>query len=63
MQVSQSFGADTVAVGVEQYEQATALIALGCTRMQGHLFEHALPAEELGRRFTDGALTYPAIQG
>jgi diguanylate cyclase (GGDEF)-like protein/PAS domain S-box-containing protein len=61
MQVSQSFGADTVAVGVERIEQARSLIALGCTRMQGHLFEAALPAEDLSRRFTNGALTYPSI--
>ena len=61
MQVSQSFGADTVAVGVERIEQARSLIALGCTRMQGHLFEAALPADELVRRFVDGALAYPAI--
>ncbi len=61
MQVSQSFGADTVAVGVEGIEQARSLITLGCTHMQGHLFEAALPAEALSRRFVDGALSYPPI--
>ena len=61
MQVSQSFGADTVAVGVEGVEQARALISLGCTRMQGHLFEQALSADELSNRFVNGALVYQAI--
>jgi EAL domain-containing protein (putative c-di-GMP-specific phosphodiesterase class I) len=58
LQVSQSFGVQTSAVGVERREQAQALAALGCTRMQGHLFERPVTAEELTRRFINGALTY-----
>ncbi len=58
LQVSQSFGVVTSAVGVERREQAQALAALGCTRMQGHLFERPVSAEELSRRFINGALTY-----
>jgi diguanylate cyclase (GGDEF)-like protein/PAS domain S-box-containing protein len=58
LQVSQSFGVQTSAVGVERREQAQALAALGCTRMQGHLFDRPVSAEELTRRFINGALTY-----
>ncbi len=58
MQVSQSFGVQTVAVGVEQREQARVLAQLGCSLMQGHLFEKPLSAEALTRRITNGELSY-----
>jgi diguanylate cyclase (GGDEF)-like protein/PAS domain S-box-containing protein len=59
MQVSQSFGAQTVAVGVERPEQARALAQLGCSFMQGHLFEKPLTAQALTQRITNGLLQYP----
>jgi diguanylate cyclase (GGDEF)-like protein/PAS domain S-box-containing protein len=58
MQVSQSFGVATVAVGVERREQARTLAQFGCSLMQGHLFEKPLSADALGRRFINGTLTY-----
>jgi diguanylate cyclase (GGDEF)-like protein/PAS domain S-box-containing protein len=50
LQVSQSFGAVSVAVGVEQRDQAETLVQLGCTLMQGRLFQRAVAAAEITSR-------------
>jgi EAL domain-containing protein (putative c-di-GMP-specific phosphodiesterase class I) len=48
--IAQSLGAGVVAEGVETGEQRRALLALGCSRMQGYLFSRPLPPEALGGR-------------
>jgi EAL domain-containing protein (putative c-di-GMP-specific phosphodiesterase class I) len=58
LQVSQSFGAHTVAVGVEQPDQAQTLLGLGCTYMQGRLFQRAVPASDITAQIVDGVLRY-----
>ncbi|TAL25486.1 MAG: EAL domain-containing protein [Frankiales bacterium] len=45
--LAESLGLETVAEGVETPEQAEALIAQGCTRLQGFLFSRPVPASVL----------------
>ena len=42
---------ETTAEGVETEAQLEAVVALGCTEMQGNLFSHARPASELAQFF------------
>jgi EAL domain-containing protein (putative c-di-GMP-specific phosphodiesterase class I) len=42
---------ETTAEGVETEAQLEAVVALGCTEMQGNLFSHARPAAELVQFF------------
>jgi EAL domain-containing protein (putative c-di-GMP-specific phosphodiesterase class I) len=45
--VAQGLGLTVVAEGVETQEQRASLIAAGCPYMQGYLFAHPLPADEI----------------
>ena len=45
--LAESLRLETVAEGVETPEQAEALIAQGCTRLQGYLFSRPVPASVL----------------
>ena len=45
--LAQRSGSQTVAEGVEQRAQATALEHLGCTLAQGFLFARPMPANEM----------------
>ncbi|HEX4649675.1 MAG TPA: EAL domain-containing protein, partial [Steroidobacteraceae bacterium] len=47
--LSETLGLDTVAEGIEQEAQATALLALGCVAGQGFLFAAASSLPELAR--------------
>ncbi|QID18712.1 EAL domain-containing protein [Nitrogeniibacter mangrovi] len=47
--VADSLGLRTQAVGVESQAQAEALMALGCTRHQGHLYGAPLPPDEFAQ--------------
>jgi cobalt-zinc-cadmium efflux system membrane fusion protein len=42
-----ALGMTVTAEGIEEADQATALTALGCSRMQGYLFSRPMPAVEL----------------
>jgi EAL domain-containing protein (putative c-di-GMP-specific phosphodiesterase class I) len=46
--VAHRFGALAVAEGVETQAQVDLLVAERCDQMQGFLFSHPLPAEEIG---------------
>jgi diguanylate cyclase (GGDEF)-like protein/PAS domain S-box-containing protein len=61
LQVSQSFGAATIAVGVERAEQAHALLALGCSLVQGRVYQGAVNAATIESTFVNGELRYPAL--
>ncbi len=63
MQVAQSLGATTTAVGVERVEQTQALRRLGCTSIQGHVIHPAESPETLAARFVDGRLMYQRAVG
>lgn len=45
----------TIAEGVEMEEQRAALLALGCTLGQGHLFARAMPASEVDAFLAQGS--------
>jgi EAL domain-containing protein (putative c-di-GMP-specific phosphodiesterase class I) len=49
--VAASLGLTTVGEGVETQEQHDQLVALGCELGQGYLYDHALPLDELLRRY------------
>jgi EAL domain-containing protein (putative c-di-GMP-specific phosphodiesterase class I) len=49
--VAASLGLTTVGEGVETREQHDLLLALGCGLGQGYLYDHALPLEEIHRRY------------
>jgi diguanylate cyclase (GGDEF)-like protein len=51
LEVSRSLGLTTVGEGVETLEQRDRLAALGCDLAQGYVFDRALPAAELYRRY------------
>jgi len=44
----------TTAEGVETEQQKQALIALGCTEMQGYLFSPARPVAEIRKLLSNG---------
>ncbi|MGI4936014.1 MAG: putative bifunctional diguanylate cyclase/phosphodiesterase, partial [Janthinobacterium lividum] len=44
--LAQALGLDTVAEGIESFEQLAALRALGCKIGQGYIFSHALSASD-----------------
>lgn len=50
--LANQIGADTVAEGVETFEQLDWLCENNCTEAQGFLFYHALPMEELTKILT-----------
>jgi diguanylate cyclase (GGDEF)-like protein len=45
----------STAEGVETQQQLDVLQAIGCTEMQGYLFSHARPANEIRQFFSQGA--------
>jgi EAL domain-containing protein (putative c-di-GMP-specific phosphodiesterase class I) len=45
------------AEGVETEEQLAAIRKLGCTEMQGYLFDRPMRATDLARSFAPGAMT------
>ncbi len=45
--LARALGMTVTAEGIEEADQATALTALGCSRMQGYLFSRPMPATEL----------------
>ncbi len=47
---------EVTAEGVETDAQARFLLARGCHRMQGYLFEKAVPAEEFGAILRNGGM-------
>lgn len=49
--VADSLGLTTVGEGIEKPEQHATLQSLGCGLGQGHLYDRALPLEELLRRY------------
>jgi diguanylate cyclase (GGDEF)-like protein len=51
--IAKNLGAGVVAEGVESDIQRQALLALGCSRMQGYLFSRPLPTQEVAVRFLD----------
>jgi EAL domain-containing protein (putative c-di-GMP-specific phosphodiesterase class I) len=58
--MANGLGMITTAEGVETPEQLEAVRAEGCTEMQGFLFSPAVPANELERRFLNGAAQLPS---
>jgi EAL domain-containing protein (putative c-di-GMP-specific phosphodiesterase class I) len=47
--MAQGLGMTTTAEGVETNEQLEVVKAEGCTEMQGFLFSHPLPADEVDK--------------
>ena len=47
IELAGALGMSTVAEGVETLDQATALAAMGCTKLQGWAFSKAMPLDEL----------------
>jgi EAL domain-containing protein (putative c-di-GMP-specific phosphodiesterase class I) len=45
--MAQALGLEVVAEGVETASQHEVLRAMGCDQVQGYLFSHPLPADEL----------------
>ena len=48
MQLAHTLHLETTAEGVESAEQSSALVALGCTHLQGYFFARPMPAAETG---------------
>ncbi len=61
MQVAQSLGASTTAVGVERAEQMQSLRRLGCGAVQGHVVHAAESADRIAARFVGTRLAYNDI--
>lgn len=53
--LAQSLDLGVIAEGVETEAEAAALLTYGCSRAQGHLFGHAMSAEELEERLRRAA--------
>ncbi|MBP5270398.1 MAG: EAL domain-containing protein [Clostridia bacterium] len=51
--LSHSFGAPTIAEGVETAEQVAALKAMGCDVIQGYYFSRPVPASEFEKFFSE----------
>jgi len=55
VQLGKSLGMETVAEGIEELGQLTALREMGCHFAQGYYFSRPVPAEEAGRLLHEGA--------
>jgi diguanylate cyclase (GGDEF)-like protein/PAS domain S-box-containing protein len=55
VQLGKSLGMATVAEGIEEFGQLTALREMGCHFAQGYYFSRPVPAEEAGLLFLQGA--------
>jgi diguanylate cyclase (GGDEF)-like protein/PAS domain S-box-containing protein len=55
VQLGKSLGMATVAEGIEEFGQLTALREMGCQFAQGYYFSRPVPADEAARLFLDGA--------
>jgi diguanylate cyclase (GGDEF)-like protein len=53
--LSKCLNMTSTAEGVETQQQLDVLQAIGCTEMQGYLFSHARPANEIRQFFSQGA--------
>jgi diguanylate cyclase (GGDEF)-like protein/PAS domain S-box-containing protein len=63
VQLGKSLGMATVAEGIEEFGQLTALREMGCHFAQGYYFSRPVPAEEAGRLFLNGADPARLIEG
>jgi EAL domain-containing protein (putative c-di-GMP-specific phosphodiesterase class I) len=57
MRIGDSLELDTVAEGVESYDQLAALQHIGCAMAQGFLFGKPAPMPEVAARFRARGLT------
>jgi EAL domain-containing protein (putative c-di-GMP-specific phosphodiesterase class I) len=63
VQLGKSLGMATVAEGIEEFGQLTALREMGCHFAQGYYFSRPVPAEEAGLLFLQGAEATRGLQG
>ncbi|MCH4810723.1 putative bifunctional diguanylate cyclase/phosphodiesterase [Vreelandella neptunia] len=49
--MANTLGLETIAEGIEQQDQITALLAMGCTQGQGYYFDRPLGAEQFVQRW------------
>jgi diguanylate cyclase (GGDEF)-like protein/PAS domain S-box-containing protein len=63
--LSHTLGMKVVAEGVEEYDQAVALLRLGCTMAQGYVFARPMPPEEMTNALKHGlpVLDVPVVIG
>ena len=54
MRMATALGVDTVCEGVETEEQVRFLQEIGCSKLQGFYFLHAVPMEEILKRYETG---------
>ena len=47
-------GMDVIAEGCEQKEQALMLKEMGCTMIQGYLFDKPMPGEDYTKKLSEG---------
>jgi diguanylate cyclase (GGDEF)-like protein/PAS domain S-box-containing protein len=59
VQLGQSLGMSTVAEGIEQLGQLTALRRMGCELAQGFYFSRPVPATEAGQLLAESSTTVP----
>ena len=60
IQICQTYHMDCVAEGVENADQVSALVEMGCIYGQGFYYDRPLPAEEFERKYLRSAA--PAVQ-
>lgn len=53
--MGQTLGLQVVAEGVETCKQLDFVRDIGCSRVQGYVYEQALPVEDLAKRLSNGA--------
>lgn len=56
--LANSLGMELLAEGVEQQAQADALVAMGCTAMQGYLYARPMPLADLRGALAAGTLDF-----
>lgn len=56
--LAHSLGMELLAEGVEQQAQADALVAMGCTAMQGYLYARPMPLSDLRAALAAGTLDF-----